>query len=246
MPRTITLQRSNSGTVRGMGAVFGGDTVTLSLLLDTTFQSKTATIVAYLGSPRNKLASSNILPAFTLSGNNTVVLPSTITNSTVTIDLGSAQTGYLKTLTGSLGVNQPFALEVQIDMGLGVIDTYGLYEFFVEQDLATGGTAGVPYDFNAPFTLTSSATLAVDFASSNYFNLALAHNTTLSFLNPAFGRVISVRTVNTGIRTRPILPVNCDVYSDTWDTASGATNLITIQCRAVSTPSFDVTFNSKL
>jgi len=246
MPRTITLQRCNSGTVRGMGAIFGGDTVTLSLSLDTSYQSKTATIVAYFGSPRNKIETSNILPAFSTSGNNTVVMPALITNSTVTIDLEPAQTAYLETLTGVRGVNQPFALEIQFDLGLGVTDTYGIYEFFVEQDLATGATPAVPFDFNAPFTLTSSNAVAVDFASSNYFNLALAHNTTLSFLNPTFGRVISVRTVNTGVRTRPVLPANCDVYADTWDTSNGATNLITIQCRNQTTPAFDVTFNSKI
>lgn len=246
MPRTIILPRCNSGIVRGMGAIFGGDTVTLSLSLDTTYQSKTATIVAYLGSPKNKITTSNILPAFSTSGNLTVALPSTIANNTVAINLESAQTAYLNTLTGISGVRQPFALEIQIDMGSGVTETYGIYEFFVEQNLVAGATPGVPFDFNAPFTLTSSNAVAVDFASSNYFNLALAHNTTLSFLNPTFGRVISVRTVNTGVRTRPVLPANCDIYADTWDTASGATNLITIQCRNQVTSSFDITFNSKI
>lgn len=246
MPRTITLTRSASGTVRGMGNIFGGDTITLSLSLDTSYQSKTATVVAYLGSPKNKITTSNILPAFTASGNNTVVLPATITNSTVTIDLEPAQTAYLESLTGSLGVSQPFALEIQIDLGSGVIDTYGLYEFFVEQDLATGATPGIPYDFNAPYALTSSASIAVDFASSNYFTCTLAHDTTLSFLNPTYGRVISIRTVNSGARVKPILPANCDVYADTWDTTDTAVNLITVQCRNSSTPAFDVTINSKI
>jgi hypothetical protein len=230
-----------------MGAIFGGDTVTLALSLDTTYQSKTATIVAYCGSPKNKIVTSNILPAFTLSGNNNVVLPSTIANNTVTINLESSQTAYLNTLTGTSGVRQPFALEVQVDMGGGVIDTYGLYEFFVEQNLVAGATPGIPFDFLAPTAVASGATINLDFAIGNYFTTTvLANNATLTFSNAKFGRVISYRTVNSGIRTRPVLPANCDIYADTWATADGATNLITIQCRNQSTPSFDVTFNSKI
>jgi hypothetical protein len=244
--QTIALPQSTKATIKNIGAVFAGDTVSLQLVLDSSYQSKVATFAVYLGSPNNKLAGSNILPAFTASGNLTVTLPAII-NGQVTIDLEASQTAYLGTLTGSLGVNQPFALEIQIDVGGGVINTYGIYEFGVEQNLVAGAIPGIPYDYLAPVSVASSATINLNFASGNYFTTnALANNATLTFSNPKFGRVISYQTTNSGTRTRPVLPANCNIYADTWDTTTGAVNLITIQCRNETTPSFDVTFNNRI
>jgi len=244
--QTILLPRSTKATIKNIGALFAGDTVTLQLVLDSTYQNKVATFVVYLGSPQNKLTGSNVLPAFSTSGNLTVTLPAVI-DGVVEINLEASQTQYLGTLVGSLGVQQPFALEIQIDVGGGAINTYGIYEFGVEQNLVSGAIPGVPYDYLAPVAVASGATINLNFASGNYFTTnALANNATLTFSNPKFGRVISYQTTNSGTRTRPVLPINCNIYADTWDAANGAVNLITIQCRNETTPSFDVTFNSRI
>jgi hypothetical protein len=207
-------------------SIFAGDTINLKLSGLTpqgTYNTKTLRVAAKKGYPSEDLTLvANSLPAFADTGNLTQVL-SVDSNGNATIVLSASQ-------TLALVNKQTYTLELEIDLGNGVIETYGQYELFVEQQIPTNGvTAGIPVNFSSPSFLGSGT--ALNFDSGNYFTRDLSGAITISLSNPHFNQTVYLETTNTaGSIPQPTLPANCDIYTNNWDGANNARNLIAFLC----------------
>lgn len=173
MAHTIRIPKNTTATYpKPKFSVFVGDYLSIILTdIDSSYSGKVVTFAVKKGSPTDNLSAlSNVLPAFTDSGNLTVTL-GTITGTTATIFLEAAQTGVFD-------LKSTYTVEMQFDMGSGVIESWQ-FQLDTEQDLisssttppATGytGNAGKLLKFNAAENGYDSIVSAsgTQFSSSN-------------------------------------------------------------------------------
>jgi hypothetical protein len=239
--RQITLpKQKDSVALPFLIKTWKGDSLVLvfeSLKPDTSF---VLTFALKLGSILFDLTNVlNSLPAFSNTGNLTQSI-TTDTNGVGTVTISANQ-------TAALSLKSNYVLEVEIN-GDSTIETYGQYSLYVEQEIVSTATPGPQYNYLDTQILSSSGSTAnLDYNTGFIFSKSISSQQTLTVANSKNGQMVLLITTNTVANiSPPILPANCQLFADNWDSQINTTNLICFLCTDKTTPKFLVTYNSKL
>jgi hypothetical protein len=239
--RTITLAKQiRSDSTLPELASWKGDGVVLVLDNLTPSASYTVTVTIKPGDITQDLtAVTNVLPAFGDTGNLTqTVVASASGQGSITISTAQS---------AALAIKTNYVLEIQTNDGL-VTETYGQYNIYIEQELATNAVPGPQYSYTDAKVLSPLGSGSVlDYNSSFIFTKTISSQQTITVLNPVAGQMVLLQTTNAVANiAAPILPAESILYSDNWDTAINAVNLVCILCVNKTTPSYIVTENAKM